>query len=143
MDFYCSCILENSNEGFKLGLGYYNFDIGLLRSYLIDHMLYPTGRKDLNCFMHFLNKPSCGSIMPLTYSYMKQIIRQIQMYARRKQRRQNLRLLRMQKSIFFSKNWKRKSRKNICLWMSLDKYLVNFEHELFQIIGFMLMVLII
>lgn len=27
--------------------------------------------------------------------------------------------------------------------MSLDKYLVNFEHELFQIIGFMLMVLII
>ena len=27
--------------------------------------------------------------------------------------------------------------------MSLDKYLVNLEHELFQIIGFMLMVLII
>jgi hypothetical protein len=66
-------------EGFKLGLDYFNFDIGLLRSYIFDHMLYPTGWKDEGSQLLFaiLNKPSCGYIMHLTCSYMKQIIRQI------------------------------------------------------------------
>jgi hypothetical protein len=49
----------------------------------------------------------------------------------------------MQKSTFFRKNWKRKLRKNICLWMSIDKYIVNFSCELFQISGFISMVLIV